>query len=50
MFFKSIRGRTVVAAIFDECAFWVSEAKSSRMILAAVRPGMRYDSVVSYWL
>jgi len=39
--FKSIRGRTVVCAIFDEVAFWVVEgANPDKEILAAVRPGM----------
>ncbi|MBN1103582.1 MAG: hypothetical protein JXL84_09245 [Deltaproteobacteria bacterium] len=39
--YRSIRGRTVVAALFDEIAFWRSEGVSpDREILAAVRPSM----------
>jgi hypothetical protein len=39
--FRSIRGRSVAAAIFDECAFWFTEGyKPDSEILAAVRPGL----------
>ena len=39
--FRSIRGRTLVCAIFDEIAFWMSEgAAPDNEILSAVRPGM----------
>lgn len=39
--FRSIRGRTLVCAIFDEIAFWQSEGASpDNEILSAVRPGM----------
>lgn len=39
--FRSIRGRSLVCAIFDEIAFWkVEGANPDREILAAVRPGM----------
>jgi hypothetical protein len=39
--FRSIRGRSVAAAIFDECAFWFSEGfKPDHEILSAVRPGL----------
>jgi len=38
--FRSIRGRSLVCAIFDEIAFWQSDgANPDREILAAVRPG-----------
>jgi hypothetical protein len=39
--FRSIRGRSLVCAIFDEISFWkVEGANPDREILAAVRPGM----------
>lgn len=40
--FRTIRGRTVVAALLDECAFWRSDdsANPDREILAALRPAM----------
>ena len=41
--FKSIRGYTVVAALFDELAFWPTDDRSSDPdfeVLNAVRPGM----------
>ncbi|NIM96665.1 MAG: hypothetical protein GTO24_00860 [candidate division Zixibacteria bacterium] len=39
--FRTVRGRTVVAAILDETAFWMHEgANPSHEILAAVRPSM----------
>ena len=39
--FKSVRGRTVVCAIFDEIAFWrVEGANPDKEILTAIRPSM----------
>ena len=39
--FKSIRGRSVVCAIFDEISFWHSDgANPDREILSAIRPSM----------
>lgn len=40
--FRSIRGPTVVCAIFEECAFWHSEnsANPDKEVLRAVRPSM----------
>ena len=40
--FRTIRGYTVAAALFDEMAFWRSEdaANPDREILAAIRPAM----------
>lgn len=39
--FKSVRGRSVVCAIFDEIAFWrVEGANPDKEILAAIRPSM----------
>ena len=39
--FRSIRGRSLVCAIFDEVAFWrIEGADPDREILAAVRPGL----------
>ena len=39
--FRSIRGRTVVCAVFDEIAFWMSEgANPDRELLSAIRPSM----------
>ena len=39
--YRSVRGRTVVCAIFDEVAFWRVEGVSpDREILAAIRPSM----------
>jgi hypothetical protein len=39
--YRSIRGRTVVACICDEIAFWMHEGeKPDREILAAIRPSM----------
>lgn len=39
--YRSIRGRTVVCAIFDEIAFWrVEGANPDKEILAAIRPSM----------
>ena len=39
--YRSIRGRTVVCAIFDEVAFWrVEGANPDKEILAAIRPAM----------
>jgi len=39
--FRSIRGRTVVCAIFDEMAFWrVEGANPDKEILSAIRPAM----------
>jgi hypothetical protein len=40
--YRSIRGRTVVAAVCDEAAFWRNEesANPDREILAALRPSM----------
>jgi hypothetical protein len=39
--FRSIRGRSLVCAIFDEIAFWkVEGANPDHEILTAVRPGM----------
>jgi len=39
--FRSIRGRTVVCAIFDEMAFWrVEGASPDKEILSAIRPAM----------
>lgn len=40
--FRSVRGRTVVAALLDELAFWQSEdsANPDTEVLAAIRPSM----------
>lgn len=40
--FRSVRGRTIVAALCDEIAFWRSDDSASpdREVLAALRPGM----------
>lgn len=40
--FRNIRGRTVVAAVFDELAFWRSDesANPDREVLRAVQPAM----------
>jgi hypothetical protein len=40
--FRSVRGRTVVAALLDEIAFWQSEdsANPDSEVLAAIRPSM----------
>jgi hypothetical protein len=39
--YRSVRGRTVVCAVFDEVAFWRVEGVSpDREILAAIRPSM----------
>jgi hypothetical protein len=39
--FRSIRGRSIVCAVFDEVAYWrVEGANPDNEILAAVRPGM----------
>jgi hypothetical protein len=39
--YKSVRGRTVVCAIFDEISFWrVEGANPDKEILAAIRPSM----------
>ncbi|MFC1580014.1 terminase large subunit domain-containing protein [Thermodesulfobacteriota bacterium] len=39
--FRSVRGRTLIVAIFDEIAFWmVDGASPDSEILSAVRPGM----------
>lgn len=40
--FKSVRGRTIIAALCDEAAFWASEDGSNPAseVIAAIRPGM----------
>jgi hypothetical protein len=40
--FRTIRGRTIVAALADELAFWLSEgsANPDEEVLAAIRPAM----------
>jgi hypothetical protein len=41
--YKSVRGRSVCAALLDECAFWPSDESSSdpdHEVVAAIRPSM----------
>ena len=39
--YRSVRGRTVVCAIFDEMAFWrIDGANPDKEILSAIRPAM----------
>jgi hypothetical protein len=41
--YKAVRGRSVCAALLDECAFWPSDESSSdpdHEVLAAIRPSM----------
>jgi hypothetical protein len=40
--FRSLRGRTVLLAVFDECAFWKGEhsARPDREVLRSIKPGM----------